>query len=166
MHVPVDAVRKVWRGVQFDSQLEADWAATLTAWGMEWKHHPGSLQLPDGRWWEPDFQVEGTDSDILLEVKGWHNERLDKAWIAAAMGFKVVVGREGWMPAGHSGEFAGAVWEPHEWVVVNVGSKLRFMQEQDALLGSVAPSYSADVAHARGLDGIRWFKAVGDDDYR
>lgn len=147
--------RPRWRGQQFDSQLEADWAATFTAWGMEYEYHPGRLYLSSGDVWEPDFHVDG---DIVFEVKGALNDRIQKAWQASADGYNVIVGRSPWIPAGSDLETAGAVWEPEHWVVANVGSKLLFTQEQRE-----DGSYTAMLAFARGWEGIRMFKAVGED---
>ena len=72
------AKRREWRGQTYDSQLEADWAATFTAWGMEFRYHPGRLFLSSGDVYEPDFQLEFG----IFEVKGDHDQRIDKAWRA------------------------------------------------------------------------------------
>ncbi len=147
-------IRAVWRGVQYDSQLESDWAATFTAWGMEFEYHPGRLFLSGGDIYEPDFHLNG---DIIFECKGDHNDRIDKAWRASSeLGLNVVIGRTGWLPAGTDVEVAGAVWEPEEWRVVNDGSELVFKKDCDG-------AASAVYAYARRLDGIRMFKAVGED---
>lgn len=152
------AKRPIWRGQQFDSQLEADWAATLTAWGIEYKYHPGRLFLSNGDVYEPDFQLDG---DVILEVKGDHDQRVDKAWRAALeTGIPVIVGRGGWIPAASGIEYAGAVWEPEEWVVERVNGSLRWAREEDA---SGEKYYTAMFGYARGYEGIRMFKAVGDE---
>lgn len=156
------AIRRVWRGVQYDSQLEADWAATFMAWGMEFKYHPGRLYLSTDVW-EPDFQLEG---DILFEVKGDHDQRIDKAWRAnVETGIPVIVGRSGWIPAGSGIEYAGAVWEPEEWVVVSIYEKLEWMRIEEAT-SAHEPKYSATYGFARGYEGIRMFKAVGEDEIK
>lgn len=145
-----------WKGCMYDSQLERDWAATFTMWGMEFRYHPGQMFLPDGSIWEPDFQLDG---DIIFEVKGAHDDRLWKAWAAREAGFNVIVGREGYVPPVADLEYAGAVWEPDEWVIVNKGSKLRWQLGADY---EVEASYSARLAYENGLHGIRFFKAIGE----
>lgn len=152
------AKRGSWRGVEYDSQLERDWAATLTMWGMEFVYHPGRVFLSNGDIYEPDFQL---DCDMILEVKGAGNERLDKALRAGReTGIPVIVGRSSWMPGGSDLEYAGAVWEPAEYGVVRDGERLCFRKGIEDV---EAASWSAHLAFARGLEGIRFFKAVGDD---
>lgn len=149
----------MWRGVQYDSQLEADWAATFTAWGMEFRYHPGRLYLSTDVY-EPDFQLEG---DIIFEVKGDHDQRVDKAWRAnVETGIPVIVGRGGWIPAASGIEYAGAVWEPEEWVVERADGKLQWAHAAEAWRES-EKFYSAMFGFARGYEGIRMFKAVGDE---
>lgn len=153
----IKAIRRVWRGQQFDSQLEAHWAATFTQWGMEYVYHPGRVFLANNDIYEPDFQL---DCDVIFEVKGEHDDRIDKAWrCAAETGIPVIVGRSGWLPAGSNLEYAGAVWEPDDWWVTNSGSRLCFTQDHDVEQDSA----TAYLAYARGWNGIRMFKAVGDD---
>lgn len=154
-------IRRVWRGVQYDSQLEADWAATFTAWGMEFRYHPGRLFLGNSDIYEPDFQLDG---DIIFEVKGDHDQRVDKAWRAQLeTGIPVIVGRGGWIPAASGIEYAGAVWEPEGWVIERlVGGKLVWVREEEA-----DPMrdkyYTAMYGFARGYEGIRMFKAIDGD---
>ena len=157
------AIRRTWRGVTYDSALEADWAATLTAWGVEFRYHPGRIFLSNGDIYEPDFQVEG---DLILEVKGDHDQRIDKAWRAnVETGIPIIVGRSGWIPAASGIEYAGAVWEPEEWVIVNDNSRLRW-EHVDNLNDARQAHYSAMFGFARGYEGIRMFKAVGDDEIK
>jgi hypothetical protein len=145
--------RKVWRGVQFDSQLEADWYATLGVWGVDFVYHPGWVALSGGVVYEPDFQLEG---DVLLEVKGGGNERIEKAWQAGReLGLTVVVARPGVVLGGNDVEGAGAVWEPKD---VGLTKDLVFTKRREEIV-----YFSADVAYDEGYDGIRWFKAVGED---
>lgn len=152
------ANRVTWRGVTYDSQLEADWAATLTAWGMLFVYHPGRVYLTDSVW-EPDFQVDG---DIVLEVKGPGNARIEKAWEASSMGLNVIIARQGFMPPVNELEVAGAVWEPSEYVVVNDDGRLVFVRSTEAGAGAGA-MHTADYAYAHGKMGIKMFKAVGED---
>ncbi len=160
------ARRVVWRGQQFDSQLEADWASTLVSWGIDYVYHPGRLYLDSGGVYEPDFQLEdcggGSGQGILLEVKGGGNDRIEKAWEAAESGFCVIIGRSGWIPAGADTEVAGAVWEPEEMVVVERDGAMCWSRE-DEVGTSETVRWTAMYAFARGLEGIRMFKAVGED---
>lgn len=117
-----------FEGMIFDSQLEADWYATLKSWGLAVTHHPGSIRLPgdSGGWWEPDFLVTGWDGvEVLAEAKGPHDDRL---WKAAEVDVLhpelggVVILRPGVIVPGSTNETAGAVWHGTqlwgpEWVV-------------------------------------------------
>lgn len=157
------AIRKTWRGVTYDSQLEADWAATLTAWRIEFRYHPGRIFLSNNDIYEPDFQLEG---DIIFEVKGEADQRIDKAWRAGLeTGIPVIVGRGGWIPAASGIEYAGAVWEPEEWVVERVNGKLQWARAAETWRES-EKFYSAMYGYARGHEGIRMFKAVGEDEIK
>lgn len=62
--------------VRFRSTLEADWAATLDAFGIEWQYEPIGVQLPSGILYRPDFYLPQIAT--WLEVKGPAGERLDK----------------------------------------------------------------------------------------
>lgn len=73
----IRAVPKTYSGVLFRSTLEADWAATLDHYGIVWQYEPEAVQLPSGAYYRPDFYLPQLTT--WLEVKGWHNERLDKA---------------------------------------------------------------------------------------
>lgn len=144
------AKRVVWRDQQFDSVLEADWAATFTAWGMEYVYHPGRLYLANSDIWEPDFQLDG---DVLFEAKGEHNHRIDKATRAEAeTGIGVIIGRGGWLPPGTDLEYALAVWEPDDWVVVDN----RYAR------GLEMGACSGFLAFARARPAMRMYKAIGE----
>ena len=110
--------RVEWNGRVYDSQLEADWAATLDSWGLHVVHHPGRIQLSTG-WWEPDFLC----GDVLLEVKGPGGERLWKPAEAEQTHEQgVVILRPGLIMPGSNNETAGATWHGTtvagmEWVV-------------------------------------------------
>lgn len=150
--------RTTFRGQEYDSVLEADWAATLTMWGIEFVYHPGRIFLSNSDIYEPDFQL---DCDMMLEVKGGHNQRIEKAWRASVeTGIPLIVGRSSFLPAGTNVECAGAVWEPDEYALVNDGSRLCFTKD---VAHPESASWSAMWAYARGLEGIRMFKAVGDE---
>lgn len=119
----IDAKKVAFGGHTYDSQLEADWAATLSKLGVEFIAHPGSLQLNDGDRYEPDFLL--VNEDILLEVKGPHNDRLEKT-VRASREFEktILIGREGFVIAFDAElETAGLVWHNadvagEEWVIV------------------------------------------------
>lgn len=160
-------IRRTWRGVTYDSQLEADWSATLQTWGVAYVYHPGRIALPEGGVWEPDFQVDAGGDDLLLEVKGAHNHRMDKVEAARSAGYNVIVGREPMGPADPEVEVAGAVWEPGlDWFLIrDAGKTVRFHRRDNAMVGHLL-GWSADVALEHRFDGVRMFKAVGDEDAR
>lgn len=54
-----------YRGLLFDSKLEATWAAFFDACGWQWEYHPAAYEFPD---WEPDFMLAGHYRPILVEV--------------------------------------------------------------------------------------------------
>ena len=57
------------RSDQFRSQLEADYAAELTARGLHWLYEPVTFHLPGGVSYTPDFVV--IDHPLtFIEVKG------------------------------------------------------------------------------------------------
>lgn len=69
-----------YKGIQFRSRLEAQWAAFFDALGWDWEYEP-NLDLapdPDGGRWLPDFLVKPRERQgynengqaILVEVKG------------------------------------------------------------------------------------------------
>ncbi len=146
--------RPVWNGHQLDSQLECDWMHTLDMWGMEYVYHPGRIVFNDGSFYEPDFQLDG---DILLEVKGGHDARIHKPLLAREMGHNVIIARSGFVPAGSNVEYAGAVWDDEDWVVVQEADRRpRFVRDGPGVSGLV----TAHLAYARAIPGIRMFKAV------
>ncbi len=72
----IAAVPQTYAGVRFRSTLEADWAATLDSVGIRWQYEPEAVALPSGALYRPDFYLP--DCATWLEVKGPHDERLDK----------------------------------------------------------------------------------------
>ena len=111
----MDAKPTLWRGLWFDSVLEADWAATFTVWGVDWEWHPFSIELSDGRAYEPDFLLSAAAEwaeDVLFEAKGDHDERIDKVQLCAAdhPELLLLVGRAPFLRADYSNEYAAAVW--------------------------------------------------------
>lgn len=157
-------IRRTWRGVTYDSQLETDWAATFQTWGLEYEYHPGWMLLDNGDRYEPDFLLDG---DIVFEVKGDHDDRIDKAWRAASeFGLRVIVGRAGFVAPGSDLEYAGAVWEGHDKIWTLDMDSMVFV-DSETLSGNENVAWSADYAYREtGLSGVRWFKAVGDDEAR
>ena len=69
-------VRMTYDGVTFRSTLEADWAATLNFLRIQWQYEPEAFTLPSGTRYRPDFYLP--EIATWLEVKGPHNERLEK----------------------------------------------------------------------------------------
>lgn len=105
----------VWRDRLFDSVLECDWAASLTVYGVDWLHHPGSLRLSDGREYQPDFVLRNAGeygTDILLEVKGDGVPGLDKAALVQQdnPNLIVLVGRPPYLRGDDHSEYSAAVW--------------------------------------------------------
>jgi len=66
----------VYRGITFRSALEAGWAATMDSLGIVWLYEPWILSLPSGQRYRPDFHLP--EIRTWLEVKGPHNERVEK----------------------------------------------------------------------------------------
>lgn len=154
------ANRVVWRDVEYDSQLEADWSATLTKWRVDFRYHPGRVFLGTTEW-QPDFQVDAGGRDLLLEVKGPGNDRIEKVYDARKRGHNVIVGRPGWMPPDPLLDHAGAVWEDaSEWCLVTSSGWTRFHSlREDAAAGHWR--WSADYAWEHEIMGMPMFKAVG-----
>jgi hypothetical protein len=73
----ITAVPSYYRGMKFRSTLEADWAATFDSMGWYWQYEPAAVKLLDGTYYRPDFCLPG--QRVWCEVKGPHNERLEKA---------------------------------------------------------------------------------------
>jgi hypothetical protein len=66
-----------YHGVKFRSTLEADWAATFDSLGWYWEYEPVALDLGQGRRYLCDFRLP--HQRVWCEVKGPHNERIEKA---------------------------------------------------------------------------------------
>jgi hypothetical protein len=73
----IQATPMWYRGTQFRSTLEADWACTFDSLNWAWGYEPVSVQLEGGINYRPDFWLP--TSRTWAEVKGPHNERIDKA---------------------------------------------------------------------------------------
>jgi hypothetical protein len=73
----ITAVPTYYRGIKFRSNLEADWAATFDSWHWDWQYEPAAVELRNGELYRPDFCLPA--QRVWCEVKGPHNERLEKA---------------------------------------------------------------------------------------
>lgn len=73
----ITPVPTVYAGTRFASTLEADWAAMFDKLGWYWQYEPEAFRLPDGEIYRPDFCLPA--QRVWCEVKGPHNDRLDKA---------------------------------------------------------------------------------------
>lgn len=73
----IKAVPKWYKDTHFRSTLEADWAAMFDTLGWFWEYEPEAVELPDGTRYRPDFRLPA--QKVWCEVKGPHNERLEKA---------------------------------------------------------------------------------------
>lgn len=65
-----------YRGERFNSTLEADWACTFDWFGWKWEYEPHGILIDDNTWYRPDFYLP--TQRIWAEVKGPHNQRIDK----------------------------------------------------------------------------------------
>jgi hypothetical protein len=161
-----------FEGRVFDSQLEADWFATLESWGFRVHHHPGRIHLPGtAEWWEPDFLIlpafDG-GPEVLAEVKGPGGDRLWKPALAEEHhGMGVVILRPGLVMPGTANETAGAVWHGTqawglEWVVEfdPVLGKPTFTREPDTLNSLVRVSAERCVVRPE-VSGLGMRKALG-----
>lgn len=72
----IKPIPTTYRGVTFASSLEADHAATFDYFGWKWEYEPVGVKLADGQWYRPDFYLPA--QRVWAEVKGPHNERIDK----------------------------------------------------------------------------------------
>ena len=70
------AIPTTYGGVQFRSRLEASVAAHFDKIGLRWDYEPEGFELSDGTRYLPDFYLP--QARAWLEVKGEHNERVDK----------------------------------------------------------------------------------------
>lgn len=79
--VAVRAIKTTYKGVLFQSTLEADWAKTLDAMRVKWLYEPEGVKLHDGQNYRPDFYLPALTT--WLEVKGPHDARIDKIGLLA-----------------------------------------------------------------------------------
>ena len=80
----IRSIPTTYKGVRFASTLEADWAKTLDALRIRWEYEPEGVRLPDGQNYRCDMYLPHLRT--WLEVKGPHDQRLDKpAALASAL---------------------------------------------------------------------------------
>lgn len=89
MDTKPSAMPTTYRGVQFRSMLEANWAATLDHYGIEWEYEPEYHVLESGTVYLPDFVLP--ELNTIIEAKGPHGERLNKTRELAAENPGVIV---------------------------------------------------------------------------
>ena len=150
----------IWRDTKFDSILEMNWCASMVVWGVNFQYHPATLLLEGGELWQPDFllrEAAGPCQDILLEVKGDHDERIHKPQIAQEMypDLTVLIGREYYLRADHLNTIPGAVWHrpdgsDYEWDL-NGNGKIYVSAEY-------ASEESPGLLFYRGLESTRKIK--------
>lgn len=73
----------------YDSLLELQWAFLLHTLNIPVQHHPGSIALPNGQFYEPDFYLPGPNQ--IVEVKGYHHNRIHKTRLAASLTDDLIV---------------------------------------------------------------------------
>lgn len=89
----IKAVPRTYAGVRFRSTLEADWAYNLDRLGITWEYEPEAVQLPSGDFYRPDFYLP--QCTTWLEVKGPHDDRLEKTRELAAVAYDDIT-CQGW----------------------------------------------------------------------
>lgn len=72
----IEAVPTTYHGTTFRSGLEANWAATLDYYGIDWRYEPQMFRLPSGTLYLPDFWLPALRT--FIEVKGPRMERIHK----------------------------------------------------------------------------------------
>lgn len=77
----IRAIPVTYRGVRFVSTLEGDWARNLDSLGIRWDYEPEGVKLPDGQNYRSDFYLPALTT--WLEVKGPHDQRIDKPGLLA-----------------------------------------------------------------------------------
>ncbi|WP_330457372.1 hypothetical protein OIB37_10950 [Streptomyces sp. NBC_00820] len=73
----IDAVPTRYGDTTFRSRLEADWAATLDNYDIQWQYEPETITLDSGALYIPDFWLP--ELGTWIEVKGPGVPRTEKA---------------------------------------------------------------------------------------
>jgi hypothetical protein len=74
--VTIEPIPMEYNGTKFRSTLEADWAATFDTLRWHWQYEPVAVKTVVGEAYLCDFHLP--NQRVWCEVKGPHNERLDK----------------------------------------------------------------------------------------
>ena len=168
----VDALLPVsgtWRGMKYDSRLELGWWVTLETYRFEWRPHPGSLVIDStGTRWEPDILLGSGEDEILVEVKPWAGDSVERLWKAKAAAQRyakpVLIFRPGSVAATDwNCETEGACWESadgHRYVIEVDGERPRFVRKELAK-GRVLFSAEEVIWHDTkvGMPMVHWSKA-------
>ncbi len=97
----IDPKPTEYSGTAFRSRLEASWAANLDHYGIRWQYEPATVTLESGTWYLPDFWLP--ELSTVIEVKGAHMERAEKARELAAQVARDVIVLFGYAPAWNRG---------------------------------------------------------------
>lgn len=62
------SIKTIYRGIEFRSKMEAQWAKLLDHFGILWDYEPEGFEFSDGTMYLPDFYLPETET--FLEVKG------------------------------------------------------------------------------------------------
>ena len=88
----LNAIKTDYKGIQFRSKLEAQWAKFLDSISMRWVYEPETFKFSDGTLYMPDFFLP--DSKQWFEVKGVMTEK-DKhkiEMLCKESGYDVIIG--------------------------------------------------------------------------
>lgn len=107
-----EAQPTLYRGTLMRSRLEANWAATLDHYQIEWTYEPQLYRLPSGALYLPDFWLPAVGT--FIEVKGTHMRRLEKTYELAEEVTESVIVLIGFPPLRRSTD--GTLWDPYlQW---------------------------------------------------
>lgn len=73
------AIDTEYKGYLFRSRLEARWAKTFDALGIEWVYEPEGYELPDGTYYLPDFYFPRQQCFIEIKPSEPTQEEVEKA---------------------------------------------------------------------------------------
>lgn len=87
----IKAIPTVYKGVEFRSKLEAQWAKWLTAMKIAWAYEPEGYEFEDGTRYLPDFYL--CDAKEFFEVKGVMTDKdMNKIQKMLYNGYPIAVG--------------------------------------------------------------------------